>query len=135
VDWEKALERHLGDEPFLHQALGMFRSSAEALIRKIEVALASGETAQARLAAHGLKGSASMLSVNGLHRLAGELETAARDGDLAEAGAVFGALKEEAGRVFEFLDSLGSTGPTVRPGEEERAGRVAKPVTSGADPP
>jgi HPt (histidine-containing phosphotransfer) domain-containing protein len=66
-------------------------------------ALARADAEGIRARAHALKGSAAYIGAGVLAELCRELETAARQGDLAGAARLGAAIEEEATRVGAYL--------------------------------
>ena len=59
LDWEEALDHLEGDENLLIELVGIYSEQCPKLMAEIEEAIAGGEAADLRRAAHTLKGSAS----------------------------------------------------------------------------
>jgi HPt (histidine-containing phosphotransfer) domain-containing protein len=104
LEWDRdfALEQAGDDEEMLAELLLLFRDSAaddltrmrEALVRKGGAALAD--------AAHSIKGASASLGVEGISKLAAEIEKAGRQGELVRAGAMLADLAE----LLLHVDSL-----------------------------
>ena len=74
---------------------GIFLEEAAGLFTRLRAALAASDAAEAREAAHSLKGSAGGMRLMHLHALAAALETKARLGDLVAVPPVFAELERQ----------------------------------------
>ena len=80
IDVTAALERMMGSEALLERLLGKFLDNQQ--YPALRAALQSGDTEQAVIAAHTLKGVCGNLSMTGLYGLFTGLVDALRAGDL-----------------------------------------------------
>ncbi len=87
LDWDRgfALEQSGDDEEMLEELLGLFRDSSASDLAKIQQGAASDDAVQIAEAAHSIKGAAASLGVQGIQRVAADLEKAGRAEDLATA--------------------------------------------------
>jgi len=85
----------MGDQEFCDRLLGAFPKQAELWMTQITGAAAAGNADQLRSAAHGLKGTAANLSAGEVRRLATEIESLARDGNVVIATGLLDALRVE----------------------------------------
>jgi HPt (histidine-containing phosphotransfer) domain-containing protein len=80
-----------------------------AQLQALSEALSRTDREQAHLLAHSIKGASANVSGVSLTRAAGELEAAARDGDMARAGEAYTGVRTEFDRLTEvfgeFLES------------------------------
>ncbi|PYT08995.1 MAG: hypothetical protein DMF49_03535 [Acidobacteria bacterium] len=106
IDWEGALERHLGEEKLLREALELFREWAEGQIERIGAAVAATDASQLEREAHGLKGSAGMLGILPMAETARNLEMMARAEDLSLAAEALDRLQKEAVETFAYIELL-----------------------------
>lgn len=75
-----------GEPDLITELVDAFLADLEERIRVIRQAIAQGDPAALRSAAHALKGSSGTVGATGLACRCGELETIGREGRLDEAG-------------------------------------------------
>ncbi|MEQ8233527.1 MAG: response regulator, partial [Gammaproteobacteria bacterium] len=100
-----ALQRD-GSPDLLGRLVGLFMSSAGQLITDVEQGIATSDAERVRRAVHTLKSSSANLGASALARLAGELETQARDGRLEAVGKHLDVLHFELDGVIAALREL-----------------------------
>lgn len=81
----------------------MFIDSGDAALLEIRTALDRGDLAAIGSAAHSFKGSSASIQAHSASAAAGRLEAAARAGAVDEISALEEQLRQELGRVMEFL--------------------------------
>ena len=91
------------DPGLLRSILAGMRSECESQIAEIRAALAGGDVALLRLAAHRLKGSLLIVAARPAADLALSLERAGVAGDLAAGAPLVGALDDELRRLGEAI--------------------------------
>jgi len=88
------LQDALGDDPeLISEILAMYRDTAGTDLMALEAAVSSGVADQIVRRAHALKGASGNVGADRMMALAGEIEKAARGGDLRHAAAAFPKLK------------------------------------------
>jgi two-component system, sensor histidine kinase and response regulator len=102
-DLKAALERVGGDEEFLNEVVALFRQDATRLLGEVRTAVAEGDAAGLRRAAHALKGSAGYVAARPTVEAARRLETIGAQGDLAKAASAFEDLEREFERLTSAL--------------------------------
>lgn len=85
LDVESALQKLGGDGELLGELWGIFLDTAPQLFNQLSLALQEGDLQSAALKAHSLKGSSASIGAGGMQAAAGEVEAAAREGDLDRA--------------------------------------------------
>lgn len=95
-----------GEPDVMAEVLGLFRDDAPHRLGAILSACTNGDASGAYAAAHSLKGAAGNIGAHALQNVCFEIETAARDGDLAAVGALLSALEREAARVEADIANL-----------------------------
>ncbi len=113
VYFEKALERVMGDKPFLETMLNEFADTLPDRIETLRLAIEDQDVEMLARQAHSLKGAAANLSVDGISAAARQLEEIGSNGNLAECRQNLDKcrqnldkLVEEAGRVKEYISNL-----------------------------
>lgn len=92
-----------GDQAFVAELIDDFVAQAPRLLQTMREAATTGETEEARRAAHTLKGNARTFGAEGLASLCLEAETAAAAGDLDTVRQGLEPLEAEWDRVREAL--------------------------------
>jgi signal transduction histidine kinase/DNA-binding response OmpR family regulator len=100
------LERIDGDRAFLSELLSLFRDDYPGQLRSVRQAVEAGNAEALQRAGHALKGALANLAAPTSSRLAGQLESMGRTGDLPSAAGVLADLETELERVVEELESL-----------------------------
>jgi two-component system, sensor histidine kinase and response regulator len=103
---EELLERIDGDRGFLSELLVLFRADYPAQIGTAREAARSGDAVALQKVGHALKGALGNLAAPIASRIAGELESMGRSGNVALAGIRVTELEEELNRVIEALEDL-----------------------------
>jgi CheY-like chemotaxis protein len=106
VDRQAALERVGGDETLLREIVGLFLDDYPKLLADVEAAVAAGDAARLRRAAHTLKGSVGNFGAQQAHDAARELELMGKSGDLSAAGPALDKLKQVMDQVRPALLAL-----------------------------
>jgi HPt (histidine-containing phosphotransfer) domain-containing protein len=106
VSAKELLERIDGDRSLLAELVELFRGDYPGQIRTAREAVAKGDAGTLQRVGHALKGTTGNLAAPIASRIADELESMGRTGDLALAGTRVTALEEELIRVVEVLEGL-----------------------------
>ena len=85
LDWDRnfALEQAGDDEEMLAELLVLFHESSASDLARINDGLAAADPVTVSDAAHSIKGASASLGVEGVRRIAAELEKKSRAGDLS----------------------------------------------------
>jgi len=94
LEWDRvfALEQAADDEEMLAELLVLFRDSSASDLEKINSGLVAGDPAVVADAAHSIKGAAASLGIEGIRKIAAELEKQGRAGGLADGAALAARL-------------------------------------------
>lgn len=94
LEWDRnfALEQSGDDEEMLAELLVLFRDSSASDLARINEGLAAGNPVKVADAAHSIKGAAASLGVEGVRKVAAELEKVGRLGDLSQGKELAGQL-------------------------------------------
>jgi PAS domain S-box-containing protein len=113
VNRAAALERVGGDLDLLGELAGMFLEGCPQQLAELRAAIDRSDAAAVQRLAHDLKGAVGALGAGPAFEAALRLETMARGGDLAEAGAACAALEEALTRLRPVLAAwaAGRDGP------------------------
>ncbi len=86
IDWDRnfALEQAGDDEEMLAELLVLFRDSSASDLARINDGLAAEDAVAVADAAHSIKGASASLGVEGVRKIATELEKQGRVGDLSQ---------------------------------------------------
>ncbi|MBL8266452.1 Hpt domain-containing protein [Steroidobacter sp.] len=103
LDRTQLLEITGGDAQFERELLDTYRASATAILARLEQAFAAGDLVQVLREAHALKGASLNVGASAMGRCAGEIESAARAGDLALASAQTQSLADAATSLWAEL--------------------------------
>ena len=95
VNWTEALKTAQGNRKLLKSMTEAALEEIPQLMTAIRQAIANGDHARLRFAAHTLKGSVRYFGANQVCEHAAKLEDMGRKGELAGAEAIFAALEEE----------------------------------------
>lgn len=87
LDWDRnfALEQAGDDEEMLAELLVLFRDSSASDLARINEGLAKEDAVAVADAAHSIKGASASLGVEGVRKIAAELEKNGRANDLSQA--------------------------------------------------
>lgn len=96
----RALQEISGDQGFLAAVIDAYLEELPRLLGRLQQALVDGDLHGVEHEAHTLKGSSATIGAVGMASLAGQLESAARDGALA--------------RVHELMDGVGPACDSAR---------------------
>lgn len=98
LEWDRnfALEQSGDDEEMLAELLVLFRDSSASDLARINDALAAENAVAVADAAHSIKGASASLGVEGVRKIATELEKKGRAGDLSQG-------KELAAQLADLL--------------------------------
>ena len=102
-DRAAALERLGGDEELFAEVAELFRSDGPKLLGEIRGAIAAGDAATLKRAAHGLKGAAGYVGGTFAVSAARRLELIGTEGELSLAAEAFRALETEVDRLVADL--------------------------------
>ncbi|MBN9497262.1 MAG: PAS domain S-box protein [Alphaproteobacteria bacterium] len=94
------------DDSTIHAALRFFAETAMQGPDDLDAALAAGDAAKAREAAHAMKGTTASVGAAWLSDLCREAETAARDGDLPRVGAFAARIRTGFAKLGAYIDKL-----------------------------
>jgi len=100
------LERIDGDRAFLSELVDLFRADYPGQIQAAREAVANNDPASLQKVGHALKGALGNLAATRAARIASELESTARDGDMARAAERVTDLEKELVVVIEALEGL-----------------------------
>ena len=106
VDWATALDRLQGDRGLLEEIVDVFREECPRLMAQARQAIAGGDAAQLRLAAHTLKGALVNFAAQDAVEAARRLEMLGKQGALAEAPQAFSELERQLERLRPVLDEM-----------------------------
>ena len=99
VTLDALLARIHGNIGAMRQLVGLMRGHLPGRLAAISAAVEADDALALGAAAHGLRGSLSNFTIGESWVLAGELEAAAREGDLVVAAALAAALQDAVTRV------------------------------------
>ena len=93
-DWDRsfALEQAGDDEEMLAELLVLFRDSSASDLARINEGLAKEDPIAVADAAHSIKGASASLGVEGVRKVAAELEKNGRAGDLSQSREISSQL-------------------------------------------
>jgi len=106
IDHKELLERIDGDRVFLSELLSLFRADYPTQIRAAREALEKNDPVELQKVGHALKGSLLNLAAATASRIATELESMGKTGNMAEASKSVQQLEAELNLVMEALESL-----------------------------
>ena len=104
LDFEKALERAMGDKDFLKMLLGGFIQELPDQIESLKIAVADTDAVALTEQAHKLKGAAANLSAYGVSSAAKSLEEIGRSQNMDEANQILEILLHESKRLTEYIE-------------------------------
>jgi HPt (histidine-containing phosphotransfer) domain-containing protein len=114
VDWVEALDRVGGDRGLLRDVAAAFLGQCPQWLAAIRSAVAGGDAAALKGAAHPLKGSLGLFGAKAAAAAAGRLESMARAGKLDDSREALTALERELDRVTPALAAVAGSNE-VRP--------------------
>ncbi len=103
VDWHALLASIDGDRGFARELFGAFVAASEKELASIARALAAGDAASVREAAHSLKSASANLRATAAACTAAELEMAARNGETAEISSLAHRLTGQVRSAIDYL--------------------------------
>jgi two-component system, sensor histidine kinase and response regulator len=103
VDWKSFMKLTDGDQTFAEELVQVFIDSGDAALLEIRVALDRGDLAAIGSVAHSFKGSSASIHAQSASAAAGRLEAAARAGAVDQISGLEQQLRQEVGRVMEYL--------------------------------
>jgi len=103
VNWQAALDTVLDDRDLLKTVIDAVLVECPAVLDQLEQAVAAGNPAVVRRAAHTIKGSLRTFEASQAADLAARVEEAGRDGNLAGAASLLPELKTELTAVLQEL--------------------------------
>jgi len=110
IDMDSLLERVGGDRTLLAEMAGLFLKELPRYTSAVREAIARGDTQTLERAAHTLKGSVGNFVAQRAFDAALQLETMARDGDLASAEGAWKTLERELGCLKPILEGFAKGG-------------------------
>lgn len=106
LDRAQLLEITGGDVQFQRELLATYRASATQSLERLAAALAAADLPQVMREAHALRGASVNVGASAMGHCAGEIESAARAGDLAAASAKAEALADAVTLLWAELARL-----------------------------
>ena len=106
VDWATALDRLQGDRGLLEEIVGVFREECPRLLTQARQAIADGDAAQLRLAAHTLKGALVNFAASDAVDAARRLEMIGKQGEMDAAPQALSDLERQLERLQSALDEM-----------------------------
>jgi PAS domain S-box-containing protein len=106
VSTDELLERINGDLGFLSELLDVFRKDYPQQIQAVRQAITDDDASALQRVGHTLKGSLGNLAAPMASRIATDLESMGKSGNLARAGIRAAELEEELVRVVEILEGM-----------------------------
>jgi len=103
---EALLDSVMGDRVLLSEMAELWLTDSVKQINQIQTGLESADPVMIQRAAHALKGSVGTFQASAAHAAAGELEIAAKDGDLVRARKLFQELSKQVDLVTQDLRRL-----------------------------
>lgn len=96
VQWDRdfALEQAADDEELLAELIDLFHDSSASDLAAIKEGAANDDPAAMGDAAHSIKGASASLGIEGVRRIADDLEKAGKAGDLQRAKSYLPGLEE-----------------------------------------
>ncbi len=116
VALDALLARIHGNVAAMHQLVGLMLGHLPGRLEAVNAAVEAGDADALSAAAHSLRGSLSNFTVGESWTLAGDLEAAAREGDLVAGAALAAALHDAVMRVdAELRTWLTQNAPETTP--------------------
>jgi HPt (histidine-containing phosphotransfer) domain-containing protein len=104
-EWETAVAQLDGNEALLQEMAALFLEECPKLMSSIWTAMAQGDMAELRRAAHTLKGSCEVFAAKPVVDAAWRMETMGRDGELTHGEEAWAALEAVVARLLPALAS------------------------------
>ncbi len=114
LDWSEALRAVKGDHALLQTVVAAVLQESPRMMRAVRRAIADGDAAALRLAAHTLKGSIRYFGPSPAYDHAVCLERMGEQGNLQNAQGILAALEKEMGRLTPLLLDLARTYRTAK---------------------
>ena len=105
-DKKELLERLGGRDEMVPRFVGLFCKGVLPEMEGLAAALSEGDADKVRRHAHAIKGSSGNIAARRMHRTAGMIEKAAKEGDIAEAPQRFALLQSE---YKDFVEATGAS--------------------------
>jgi CheY-like chemotaxis protein len=112
VNWTLALEQAAGDPGIVREMIDVYFEEKCGLLSTIEQAIAAGDAAGLRRAAHTLKGALHHLAADRAAGVAAQLEALGKAGSASEGGPACRALSTELDRLDAELAEFQASGTT-----------------------
>lgn len=106
IDLDLLLERCVGDRTFAAKILRRYQERTSIDLAELRQAIESGDLSKAIRLSHAMRGSSANVSATKASEIAGELEVAARDANLAIATETLTQLELQLNQVFDHLDEI-----------------------------
>lgn len=106
ADFQVALARLDNNPVLLEDMIGFFRQDVPQLLEDIQAAIAAGDAAQAKRAAHSIKGLASSFDAEQLQNHALHVETMAANGQLSEVESELPKLRACTDNLLKAFDEF-----------------------------
>lgn len=103
VDLAAALRWVDGDRELLAELIEIFLEDCPKRLQELDHAMKEGNASGVRQAAHSLKGMVAGFDAGSAHRLAAEMESLGKAGDLSKALDLLSTLQLEFSRVMNYL--------------------------------
>ena len=104
-DASRLLEQVDTDWDLIERIAALFKTSSSRHLHNLVQALERGQLEEAEFAAHGLRGTLSMLGASQASELAQQIETATARQDAASANALLPLFEQAVGHVSRVMDS------------------------------
>lgn len=102
LDWDRLIGRW-GDEELIKEIVPIFITDNRERLDKLKKAVELGDADAIAMSAHALKGAGKNFEADQLVEIAGLMECAAREGDLAAATSLLEQLETAVENVLMFL--------------------------------
>ena len=106
IELDLLLERCVGDRTFAAKILRRYQERTSIDLVELRKAIESGDLPTAIRLSHAMRGSSANVSATQASEIAGELEAAARDANLAVATETLTQLELQLNQVFDHLDEI-----------------------------
>lgn len=95
LNWNRdfALEQAADDQELLQELIDIFKTSFADDLGELRVGLDTGNSGQVAGAAHSIKGASSSLGMEGIARLAKQIEDDSKNGDITSAKKLLSQLE------------------------------------------
>gem|GEM_PF-1206723 len=133
IDMEAGIRRLQGNKKLYKELLRKFAHKYAGIAADIKESLARGETQEAALLAHSLKGMAGNLSATGLYESALSLEKALKNKELSEIRQAVENTGEHLGRVLKAIQELKEDIPAPPAVSEKKKEMGLSEITSALE--